>query len=76
MPQNLCEGKIHIQDVCESPGMQMLSTGIGLIIIFMCVESPVGLTLKSDKWKNFESSCLFSTNFIIVHSLHFFEIPS
>jgi len=49
MPQNLCEGKIHIQDVCESPGMQMLSTGIGLIIIFMCVESPVGLTLKSDK---------------------------
>jgi len=48
MPLNLHELKICIQDACESVDMQMANVWTEIIIL-LCVESPVGLTLKSNK---------------------------
>jgi hypothetical protein len=50
MPQNQDGLRIHIQDACESSGMQMLSNVWIELVILTCVESPVGFTLKSDEW--------------------------
>jgi hypothetical protein len=53
MPQNLHELKFLFemlvnQLTCKDCPM----FAMGLIIILMCVESPVGLTLKSDIWQS------------------------
>jgi hypothetical protein len=48
MPQNLCELQIRIRDACELIGMQM-SDVLNEIIVLTCVESSVGIILKSGK---------------------------
>jgi hypothetical protein len=45
-------------------------SGMRLVIVLLCVESSMGLIMKSDDSQNFENICLCSTNFGTVHSLH------
>jgi hypothetical protein len=50
MPQNFNELKIRVPDASESLDMHMLSSVWNeIFIVLACVDSPMGLTFKSDK---------------------------